>query len=89
MLWLNELIWLLDMIRKFGFQPGKQHLDPYDVAIGYMRSTLIFDIASSLPQIASAMNPKFLPFKIIRLYQVWLLHYPLEVIVRIIYQDKD
>ena len=89
LLWFNEFIWLLDMIRKFAYQPGKQNQDTYEMAINYMRSTLILDVVALLPQVASGLNAKFLPFKIIRLYQTWLLHYPLEVLVRMWHEDKD
>ena len=64
-------------------------MDAYENAINYIKSTLIFDIVATLPQIASALSIKFIPFKIIRLYQLWLLHYPLEVLIRVYYADKD
>ena len=34
------------------------------------------------------MNNNFLPLKIIRLYEVWLLHYPAEAFVNTIYSQK-
>lgn len=89
-LWLNELFWLLDMVRKFFDKPKKSRTeDIYENAILYIKTTLILDVASSLPQLSSAINPQFVWFKIIRIYQIWLLHYPLEQIVQSCYAKKD
>lgn len=88
-LWCNELCFLLDMIRKF-FDPPKRgrQLDVYEVAIAYMKSTLILDVLATLPQVASGLKNTFVPLKIIRLYEVWLLHYPLEALVNLMYSQK-
>ena len=88
-LWLNELCFILDMIRKF-FDPPKDFRsdDAYDIAINYIKSTMILDVFASLPQVASGLNNSFVFLKIIRIYQVWLLHYPLEVVVNILYREK-
>ena len=84
--WLNELFWAFDIIRKF-FDPTKsnQHLDAYEVTVNYIKSTLIFDLVALLPQLVTGLNPTFVWFKIIRLYQVDLLHYPLETLINIYY----
>ena len=90
MLWFNELVWILDMLRKFFDKPKKSRArDVYEVAVEYIKSTLILDVIASLPQLVSGMNPSFAAVKIIRLYQVWLLHYPLEVIVNLHYSSRD
>jgi hypothetical protein len=67
LLWLNESFWIVDIARKLVAQqkPGQ---DPFDAAIEYIKSTLILDIISTLPQVASAMNPTFTVFKNVRLY---------------------
>ena len=77
------------MIRKF-FDPPKRgrQLDVYEVAINYMKSTLILDVLATLPQVASGLKNTFVWLKIIRLYEVWLLHYPLEALVNMIYSQK-
>ena len=54
-----------------------------------MKSYLIVDFASTFPQIASGLNIRFAPLKLIRLYQVQLLHFPLEVLISIIYNKSD
>ena len=49
-LWFNELVWLLDIIRKFFDKPKKSRAaDSYEVAVEYIKSTLILDVLSSLP----------------------------------------
>lgn len=55
----------------------------------YIKSSFILDIVSSLPQLASGLDSRFVPFKILRLYQVWLLHFPLEILTNIIFRNKD
>ena len=57
--------------------------------MAYFKSTLILDIISTLPQIVSGLNTKFVPLKLIRLYQIWLLHYPFQLLVEICYANKD
>ena len=90
LLWLNELFFLLDMIRKF-FDPPKGSraaLDVYEIAINYIKGNLILDVVATLPQVASGLNNTFLPLKIIRLYEVWLLHYPFEAAINAIFSQK-
>lgn len=89
-LWLNEFIWILDIARKFFDRPKKSRAsDVYENAIKYIKSTLILDVVSSLPQLTSGLANRFVPLKILRLYQIQLLHFPLETLVRIIYHKKD
>ena len=35
------------------------------------------------------MNYRFIPLKLLRLYQYWMLHYPLEVFVNFAYSHVD
>ena len=89
-LWLNETCFLLDMIRKFFDPPkGSRTNDSYEIAVNYIKSTLILDLLASLPQVASDLNNSFVPIKIVRIYQVGLLHYPLEVLVDVIYAQQE
>ena len=89
LLWLNELIFLLDIIRKFFDPPkGSRVTDVYEVAVNYMKTILILDAAATLPQAASGLNNNFLWFKIIRLYMYELLHYPFEAIVNATFSQK-
>ena len=82
LLWLNELLFLLDMIRKFFDPPkGSRATDVYEIAVNYMKSTLILDASATVPQVASGLNNSFLWFKIIRLYDYNLLHYIFEALV--------
>ena len=78
------------MIRKF-FDPPKGSraaLDVYEIAINYIKGNLILDVVATLPQVASGLNNTFLPLKIIRLYEVWLLHYPFEAAINAIFSQK-
>ena len=91
LLWLNELAFALDILRKFIDKPKKSRaVDTYEIAIAYIKSTFVFDVIATLPQVASGLNQKFLPFKIVRLFNyLWALHYPFEALVQICYSDKD
>lgn len=48
LLWLNETFWILDIAHKALMirVPGK---DPYDVAVDYIKSTLILDLIATFP----------------------------------------
>ena len=82
LLWVNEAAWAVEILRKAQFNAAEGE-EPMEAALRYMKSTLIFDLTATLPQMASLMNQKFAFLKIIRLYQLWLLHYPVEVAVNI------
>ena len=82
LLWVNEVAWVLEIVRKAQFNVAEGE-EAMEAALRYMRSTMILDVAATLPQMASLMNQKFAFLKIIRLYQIWLLHYPIEVAVNI------
>ena len=82
LLWVNEVSWVVEIIRKAQFNVAEGE-EAMEAAVRYMRSTMILDVAATLPQIASLMKQKFAFLKIIRLYQIWLLHYPVEVAVNI------
>ena len=82
LLWVNEVMWLLEIIRKVMFNAAEGE-DCMEAALRYMRSTMILDVVATLPQMASLMNQKFAFLKIIRVYQIWLLHYPIEIALNI------
>ena len=83
-------MWLLDIIRKMFVKPKKSRAkDSYENAIQYIKTNLILDVTSLLPQVASGLALRFVPLKILRLYQIELLHYPLEVIVAWRYNKRD
>ena len=68
-LWFNELVWLLDIVRKPFDKPKKSRaVDVYENAMAYFKSTLILDVISTLPQVASGLDNKFTALKLVRLY---------------------
>ena len=88
LLWVNEVAWVLEIIRKAQFNVTEGE-DPMEAALRYMKSTMILDVVATLPQMASLMNQKFAFLKIIRLYQIWLLHYPIELALNIQLRKSD
>ena len=90
LLWANELVFALDILRKFMVKPKKSlTTDTYEIAVAYLKSSFIFDVISSLPQVASGLDEKFLPFKIFRIFNyIWALHYPFEAFVQFYYSGK-
>ena len=81
--WANELVFALDILRKFIVKSKKSRAtDSYEIAVAYLKSSFIFDVISVIPQVASGLDEKFLPFKIFRIFNyVWALHYPFEAFV--------
>ena len=89
-LWANELVWVLDMMRKLFDKPDKSKAtDVYEIAVGYLKSVFILDLIASFPSIASGLNADLAFLKLSRIYQIWLLHYPFEAIVNLIYNKSD
>ena len=76
-LFLNEILWFLDIVRKLLFQNVKGQ-DTYTSAVKYIRSTLILDALACLPQLLWFMDPNYAFLKNIRLYQIWLLYHPMK-----------
>lgn len=84
-LWLNELIWFLEIVRKLIFQnvqDDDEGEDVYNLAVAYIKSTLILDVIAIAPQIFYFMDPNFAAYKSFRVYQVSLLHQPATIIIR-------
>ena len=59
------------------------NMDLFDISIAYLKSNFIFDLLATLPQVASGLSPKFMPLKLIRIYNLGLLHYPAKVCVNL------
>ena len=90
MLWGNEMFYMLDVVRKFFVKPKKSKaVDVYENAVNYIKSTLILDFIATFPQVASGLNPQLVFLKILRIYELWLLHYPLEKLVHAVYSKSD
>lgn len=78
LLWLNEAIWLLEIARRLLFS-AKDDEDSYEVALNYIRSSLLLDVIATLPQIASFLDVKFTFLKIVRIHMITKLHYPFDL----------
>lgn len=49
-MWGNELVWILDMVRQFFDKPRKSKAaDVYDIAVAYMKSYFIIDLVATVP----------------------------------------
>ena len=82
--WINEFVWLANIVVQCVQKEEKRGVilsDQYDIAVNYIRSTLILDLLASLPQLISGINPYFVIFKFIRFHKRKLLYYPCEEIV--------
>lgn len=81
---MNEIVWILEICRKVFFDAEKGQ-DSFEKAIVYVKSTMIFDISATLPQVASGLNPRFAYLKNIRIYKIAMLHYPVELLLLTIF----
>ena len=88
LLWINEIVWILEICRKIFFN-AKKGEDPYDVAVQYIKSTMLLDIMATLPQAASNLDVKFIILKNIRLFKIALLHYPVELLLTNYFSQRD
>ena len=79
-LWINEVFWTIDIVRKlfFRYVPNE---DRYTTTTNYLKSTFMLDLIANLPQILSMMNPTITFLKNLRLYQISLLHYPVNLLI--------
>ena len=49
-LWMNEIVWLLEMIRKFfDKQENSRAHDSWEVALEYIRTTFLPDLVATFP----------------------------------------
>ena len=82
-LWINELAFLLDIIRKAFTKKQKSiALDSYEIFVEYLTSNFIIDLISSVPNMFSGLNPVFAPLKIFRVYEVDMLHFMFAELMR-------
>ena len=81
LLWINEIFWFLDIVRKllFQYKPGE---DTYNIAVKYIKTRLWLDLIALLPQILYFMDPDLAFTKNVRLYQIWLLYYPAQLLIK-------
>ena len=87
-LWTIEVSFMIDILRKFFIKKPKSiATDVYEVFVEYAQSTLIIDLISVLPQLLSGLDPKFLWFKIVRIYEIDMLHFALSKIMRRVYHN--
>lgn len=84
--WFNEAVWFLDIIRRLALSANEDE-DGYEVALAYIRSTFMLDVLATAPQIMSFMDVKFIGFKIVRLFKITLLHYPLDLLVSVYFKE--
>ena len=83
MLWLNELAFALDIVRKMVVRKPKSFaVDSYDIFVEYMTTNMPYDLAASIPNLFSGMSTSFTFLKIIRVYEVDTCHFTLEAIMR-------
>ena len=64
-------------------------IDVFEVFVEYARSNMILDLISILPQILSGLNPKFTFLKLMRVYEIDMLHFALSKILRRRYPLKS
>ena len=86
LLWAIEFSFLIDILRKcFIKKPKSIAIDVYEVFVEYVQSNMILDLISSLPQVLSGLDAKFLWLKIVRIYEIDMLHFALAKIMRRVY----
>ena len=89
-LWVIEVTFLIDILRKcFIKKPKSVASDVYEVFVEYVQSNLILDLISVLPQVLSGLDSKYLWFKIVRIYEIDMLHFALSKIMRRIYHIQS
>ena len=82
-LWVIEFAFILDIVRKcFTKKPKSLAVDSYDIFVEYIKSNLIIDLFSSVPNTFSGMNNKFTFLKVIRMYEIDMLYYTLSLLMR-------
>ena len=89
-LWVNEIVWLLEMIRKFFDKPkNSRAADSWEIALLYIRTGFLPDLAATFPQILGGIDPSTAALKLLRIYQVDQLDYPIQVFFNLYYSDRD
>ena len=75
------MMWFVDMVLQCFVNWEDHRSSQYDLALTYMKSTLIIDLIALLPTTISGLHPSFVIVKFIRLYRINLLYYPCQAIV--------
>lgn len=89
-LWLCEIMFLLDILRKCLLKKQKsQAADSYDIFVEYVRSNLIIDLIPLLPSIFSGMDQKFAFLKILRVNEIYMLHFSLTYVLQACSSQKS
>ena len=82
-LWLIEASFLVSIVFKaFSKKPKSTATDTYEVFVEYLKSNFVLDIASTIPNVFSGMNPQFTFLKIIRVYEIDQLPLLLDTVFR-------
>ena len=88
--WTIEICFLFDILRKcIAKKPKSKAIDVYEVFVEYVQSNLIMDLIPFLPSTLSGLNPKFLFLKIVRIYEVDMLHFAFAKILRRVYHMQS
>ena len=76
------------MVRKGFMRKPKSHAaDAFEIFAEYLKSNFIVDLISTVPNVFSFLNTQFAFLKIIRVYEVDMLHFSMNVLARRVYID--
>ena len=82
-LWLIEAAFFIDFFRKcIVKKPKSMAMDSYDIFVEYLRSNMILDLIPLIPSIFSGMNLKFTFLKVVRVYEIKMLYYAFNWLMR-------
>ena len=82
-LWCIEIIFLMDVLRKCVIKKqGSFAEDSYDIFVEYFGSNFLIDIIPLVPNLFSGLDLKYTPLKIVRVYEIGLLHFFLGHLAR-------
>ena len=88
--WFIEFSFVIDVLRKcFIKKPKSVASDVLEVFVEYVQSNMILDLVSVLPQVLSGLDSKFLWLKIVRIYEIDMLHFALAKIMRRVYRIQS
>ena len=81
---------MFDMVRKSLVRAKQPNSDDdfYDIFIDYLRSTMILDLIATVPQVFGGMSTKFAFLKIIRVYEINMLHFCFSKLIRYLKGQK-
>ena len=85
---VNEMAWVLDMCRRFFFN-AKQGQDVFVVVVDYLKGQFIYDSLSTIPQLASFFDSKFVAFKLLRFSHLSSVMLPLRTLFSVYFSNRD